>query len=586
MSTHDFPRAVVAGETVAGPHVHAACERHLRDLERDDLVFDEDRAARAIGFFRDVLRLSAGEYEGRPFELLAWQEFCVGALFGWYTISGRRRFRRAYLEIAKGSGKSPLAGGIALYMTSADAEPRAEAYVLARTAEQTMVTFRPTVAMVEQSPFLARRLTISGGGNPYNIADPHSMSFIRRMSSDQHGKGKSGPIPHFILCDEYHEHDTAAMLEFFDAGTKNRRRPLTLIITNAGSGTDSPCGQEHAYAVRVAQGTAEDDAYFAFVCSLDETDDPFEDESCWAKANPSLPAIPGYDYIRDQVNKARGMPAKRALVERLNFCVWTDAESPWLSREKWLAVETGALDEAVLADAPCYAAVDLALKADLTAGALVWDLSQGGDERYAARAIVWTPADTLTQRAARDSAPYVEWAASGHLVAVPGAVMDFAPVARWISEMSSRYDLRGVAYDPWKIDLLEEALDAAGILTTRMPGAPGILLAPHPQGFIAGSRTDDPTRVPLYMPRSIDAMEAAILSETVEVERNPALRWAALGAVVIADASDNRRLTKRKAISRIDAMVALTMAMGFATASPAGLTPRGPEDFLLVEMIR
>ena len=103
--------------------------------------------------------------------------------------------------------------------------------MLARTAEQTEVTFRPTVAMVHQSPILEQRLTVSGGSRPYNIADPQSMSFLRRISSDQHGKGKSGPIPHLILCDEYHEHDTTAMLEFYDAGTKNRRRPLTLIIT-------------------------------------------------------------------------------------------------------------------------------------------------------------------------------------------------------------------------------------------------------------------------------------------------------------------------------------------------------------------
>ena len=126
MSTHDYAEAVVAGELVAGPHVRAACERHIRDLERKDLVFDEEKAERAIGFFPDVLRLSAGEYEGVPFDLLLWQAFCVGSLFGWHTHDGRRRFRRGYLEIAKGSGKSPLAGGIGLLMTFADGEPRAE----------------------------------------------------------------------------------------------------------------------------------------------------------------------------------------------------------------------------------------------------------------------------------------------------------------------------------------------------------------------------------------------------------------------------------------------------------------------------
>ena len=578
-----YAHAVIAGDIPAGPHVRVACERHARDLQREDIAFDEAAAARVIEFFADVLFLSAGEHEGKPFDLLPWQQFVVGSLYGWKRPDGARRFRKAYLEVGKGAGKSPLAAGLALYSICADGEARAETYVIARTADQALVPFRSAAAMVQQSPALGARLTCYGGANPYNIGHRESMSFCRRMSSDKQGKGKSGPLPHMIVCDEYHEHDTSAMLEFFAAGTKSRRQPLAMIITNAGSGADSPCGQEHAYAARVAEGTAEDDSYFAYVCALDEVDEPFEDETCWIKANPSLPTIPGYDYIRGQVNAARGMPSKRALVERLNFCTWTDAESPWLSREKWIAVEREALPPEI-ADAPCYAALDLALKADLTAGALVWDLSDGETERYAARAKVWTPADTLQQRADRDSAPYREWAEGGHLEAVPGSVMDYGPVARWIAEVADQYNLRGVAYDPWKIDLLEAALDEAGVLTTRIIGAPGLLLAPHPQGFVAGSKSDDPTRVPLWMPRSIDALEAAILSQTIHVERSPVLRWAALGAVVIADASDNRRLTKRKAVSRIDAMVALTMAMGFATAAPSETHQRTAQDFIVEEM--
>ena len=569
--TTAYAEQVRADPVVAGPYVRGACERHLRDLAREDLTFQPGAARRALDFFELALHLASGQFEGKPFHLAPWEAFIVGSLHGWRRLDGLRRYRRAYIEAGKGSGKTPLSAGLAVLATCADGEARAETYVIARTAEQALVTFRSAAAMVEQSLALSTRLVVTGGQNPYNIAHAASMSFMRRMSSDKQGKGKSGFQPHLIIVDEYHEHDTTAMLEFFDAGTKSRRQPLTLIITNAGSGADSPCGQEHAYAVRVAQGEVEDDAYFAYVCALDEADDPFADEACWIKTNPGLPTIPGVDYLRDQVAKAKGMPSKRALVERLNFCRWTDAESPWLSREKWLAVEADALPEEI-AGAPCYAALDLGLRADLTAGALVWDLSDGPMSRYAARVVVWTPADTLQQRADSDSAPYVEWAEAGHLTAVPGSVMDFGPVAQWIAQVMAEYDLQGVAYDPWKMDLLEAALDQAGVSTTREVEGPGLLLAPHPQGFVAGSKSageDSSQRVPLWMPRSIDALEAAILGETLIVERNPALRWAALGSVVIADASDNRRLTKRKSTTRIDAMVAMTMAMGFAAARQA-----------------
>ena len=237
------------------------------------------------------------------------------------------------------------------------------------------------------------------------------------------------------------------MLNFLDAGTKMRKQPMTIVITNAGDTKQSPCGQEHDYAVKVAQDELEDDTYFAFVCALDEDDDPFEDEGCWPKANPSLPTIPGYDYLRIRVNKARGMPSLRANVERLNFCIWTDATAPWVSREKWVAVEVPELDEAEIRVAPCYGGLDLALKKDLCAGALTWDVAPGEqDPQYRGRIAAWTPEETMANRAAADGAPYVQWAEDGHLVATPGPVIRFDFVARWIETQMNRYNLVGFAY--------------------------------------------------------------------------------------------------------------------------------------------
>ena len=71
---------------MAGPQVKAACARHLKDLVTGPtrgLSFDVVAADRAIGFFRDVLRLNGGAHEGRPFVLEPWQAFIIGSLFGW-----------------------------------------------------------------------------------------------------------------------------------------------------------------------------------------------------------------------------------------------------------------------------------------------------------------------------------------------------------------------------------------------------------------------------------------------------------------------------------------------------------------------
>ena len=170
-----------------------------------------DLAAERIAFFEEVLHLNGGDYEGKPFILLPWQAFIVGSLQGWRCADAdgeTRRFRVAYVETGKGSGKSPLAAGHGLAGLTADGEARAEIYAAATKKDQAMVLFRDAVAMYTQSPELLRRLTPSGvGENTWNLGYRATGSFFRSISADD---GQSGPRPHIALIDEVHEHKTAA----------------------------------------------------------------------------------------------------------------------------------------------------------------------------------------------------------------------------------------------------------------------------------------------------------------------------------------------------------------------------------------
>ena len=69
--------------------------------------WDESAADRVREFFRKFLRHSKGKWAGGPFELLPWQwDDVVRPLFAWKRADGTRRFRRAYVEIAKKNGKA------------------------------------------------------------------------------------------------------------------------------------------------------------------------------------------------------------------------------------------------------------------------------------------------------------------------------------------------------------------------------------------------------------------------------------------------------------------------------------------------
>lgn len=549
----DYARRVVAGELLAGPLVRAACERHLRDLDTATsrgLVWRLDQANRAIGFFADVLKLNGGEFEGRPFVLADWQAFIVGSLFGWYGTDGYRRFRVAYIETAKGNGKSPLVAGIGHYMLTADGESRAEVYAAATKKDQAMILFRDAVAMVDQSPHLSKLLMKSGGSACWNLAYLKTGSFFKAIGSDQ--DSQSGPRPHCALVDELHEHKSGIMVDMMRAGTKGRRQAMIVEITNSGIDRTSVCYSHHEYSQQVATNAIEDDSWFAFVCGLDDDDEPFDDETCWVKANPNLGVSVHEKYIREQVREAKGMPAKESIVRRLNFCQWVDASDPWIDSHLWFACEDSDVVPAESwAGRECAGGLDLSGTRDLTSLALAFQREDGGVDAFVE---FWTPKETLHDRAREDRVPYDAWERDGYLATTPGRSVDYAFVAQRIAELQSVFGLSRIAFDPYRIKYLETELDEAGI---------EVDLIPHGQGYHRSQQSN------LWMPRSIELIEGLIGDGKLRVAFNPCMRWCVSSAVMESDAKNNRIFTKRKSKGRIDGAVALTMATGLLLGDQA-----------------
>lgn len=561
----DYAQAVASGDIVAGPHVRDAAARHLRDIDegpKRGLAWDAEAAERFFDFCRTVLRLSEGQFDGVPFELQPSQKFICGSLFGWkWKSSGKRRFRRAYIEQGKGNGKSPMVGAIGLYGLVADGEAGAQIYAAGATKEQASILFRDAVNMADKAPALNRnRIRRSGGpGREYNLAHVKSGSFFRPVSRETKKTG-SGPRPHFALCDEVHEHPDGGVIEILERGFKFREQPLLIMITNSGSDRKSICWAERKHAVAVAAGEVEDDTAFSYVCALDEGDEPFEDPSCWIKANPLLGVTITEDYLAIQVKQAKDIAAKANGIRRLHFCEWTDAESAWISRTMWESIEDASLDIEDFEGKRCYAGLDLSAKADLTGKALVFDdgFAEDGKPKFAAFVHGYTPADTLRARAERDGAPYDLWVDAGFLTAVPGKKTRLDFVAQDLLDDAEAYDLDFVAYDNFLIADFEAIV---GDMGSSLP------MLDHPQGWNKRKReTPGGAEITLWMPGSIDELETLIMEKRIRVHVNPALRSAVSSATFDRSPADLRRFTKHKATARIDLAVALAMAVGAATA--------------------
>lgn len=592
---------MVAGEIVAGPHVRNACRRHLLDLERGEqrgLWFDYAAAEYAFGFFEQILRLSEGQFEGRKFELHPSQAFIVGSLFGWKQADGTRRFRRAYIEQGKGNGKSPLAGGLGLLGMTADREAGAQIYSAAAKKDQAGILFADAVKMVKQSPALAKRIQFAGGeGREFNMAHHASGSFFRPVSRDT-GRTGSGPRPFFVLVDEVHELPDRKIIEMLERGFKFRRQPLLFMITNSGSDRTSVCWEEHEHAVKVAAGHTEavndptfigepiDDRTFSYVCALDEGDDPLTDPSCWAKANPLLGVTITEQYLADVVKQAQQIPGSLNGILRLHFCIWTDAETAWMTR---------ATLEPALADFDIeehhgrrvYLGLDLSQSRDITAlgavvetGSVDVEVEIEGERRVVAKptydvwAEAWTPGDTVDARQLRDKLPYRTWINGGHLHAPQGQTISFRHVAQTLAEYDRQFEIALVGYDRYAFRKFEEEVAELGL---------AIQFAEHPQGGLkkgkpneaavaAAKREGRPEPEGMWMPGSVRAFEEALLEGRLRIRRNPVLVSAIMSAVIEEDKWGNHWLSKLRSANKIDAAVAVAMALGAAMSGPQGPT--------------
>ncbi len=121
--------------------------------------------------------------------------------------------------------------------------------------------------------------------------------------------------------------------------------------------------------------------------------------------------------------------------------------------------------------------------------------------------------------------------------------MDYEHVAADIAEILSDLDVRGVAFDRWRIDLLKKEFDRLGV---------DLPLVEHGQGF-------------RDMSVALDALEVELLNGRIAHGGHPVLTMCAANAVVTKDPTGARKLDKAKATGRIDGLQALAMAMGVAS---------------------
>ena len=529
-----YIHGVLDGSIPACRLVRLAVERHVRDLETASargLRFDRDKAEFVLRFIQ-FLRHSKGEWAGQPLTLEPWQQFIVWVMFGWVRADGYRRFRTAYIEIARKNGKTTLVAAIGVYGLVGDQEIGAEIYSAATKRDQAKIAWDAAEKMVGASPDLRRMvrhwrssntLVVEKTGNKYQPlgADADSMD---------------GLNVHMALIDELHAHKTPGVVEVLETATGARRQPMIVEITTAGYDRQSICWQHHEYSRQVLEGTIQDDTWFAFIAGLDEGDQ-WDDPAVWPKANPNLNISVKMDDLERKAEKARHLPAAQNAFKRLHLNVWTEQSERWISLELWDENAGDAIDEDELAGRMCYGGLDLSSVSDIAACVFVFPQA-GDDEAVDVLARFWCPEARLTAEDNQYREQYQVWARRGLLETTPGDAIDYHYLRSAILADARRYELVDM-----NVDRLFQGFQLSQELADE-----GLKVFGMGQGFLS-------------MAAPMRELERRLLARKIRHGNNPVLRWMASNVSVMQDPAGNLKPDKKGSQGKVDGIVSLVMAL-------------------------
>jgi phage terminase large subunit-like protein len=542
-----YIRDVLDGKQLVGKKARQAVERHVSDMaqaKEQGWRFNKTEAEIALTFI-SALRHTKGAFSRVAFRLQPFQAFIIYSIFGWQMQNddGRwvRRFRKAYVRMARKNGKSELAAAIALYMLLADGENGSEVYTAATIRNQALKVFEPAAAMMKmlksEDPDLAKTVKVFTSKNNALITFDDGAITCKMEPISMDADTSEGSSPHGAIIDEYHQHRTTKAVDVFESGTGGRLQPLLFIITTAGFDTSLPCHELEMAYLRVLSGEVKLDRVFVIIFDMDE-DDKWWDESKWIKHSPGLDGgFPDLQGLRAdcETAKVEGYAAERRF--RVKQCnQWLSQAVGWIEEEQWNAARA-AITLAQMKGRRCYAGLDLAKTTDLASLCLMFPPEDPGEKfRFFWRS--WTNEKQVADFHRNEGkVSYKKWADAGCLQVHEGNIMDFNLIRDEIIQIATEYDLKVLGYDrkfAYAIvsDLVREGIDA------------------KPIGQDASSQT-----VPIYQ------IEHFFQGGYCEIEENPLMDWEIGNVVLHYQDGDHCRISKGKSPDKIDGIAAMIDAV-------------------------
>lgn len=471
-----------------------------------------------------------GAHVGQPVVLREWQRAILRGIYDSPT-------RRAIVSFGRKNGKTSLSAFLLLlHLCGPEARANSQLFSAAQSRDQAAILFSLAAKVVRMSPDLNAVVAVRDTAKQLYCAELGTL--YRALSAE--ASTAYGLSPVFVVHDELGQvrGPRSELYEALETASGAQAEPLSIVIS-----TQAPTDADLLSVLIDDARSGADPKVKLFMFSAPESLDAFGDEAM-RSANPAFGDFLNPVELRELAAAAKRMPSRESAFRNLVLNQRIDQSTPFIPRAIW-AQNSGEAEDDAFAVGPVYVGLDLSARNDLTAMVAVARDAEGA---WHVRPTFFAPAIGISDRAARDRAPYDLWRTRGDLVATPGASVDYAVVAEALCALCDDYDVASIAFDRWRIDQFKAEVARLG---RELP------LVEFGQGY-------------RDMTPALDALESELVSARLRHGAHPVLTWCAANAVATRDAAGNRKLDKGKATGRIDGIVALAMAIGVASrAGPA-----------------
>lgn len=450
----EYAKDCISGKEIVGKEVVQAAERYLADLERKDIELRPRDPNMACSIMEGFFVHAQGEdingmpLLGKPFRLQRWQIFATVNILGWYyTGTEITRYKESFIMTARKSGKTSYISALSFAVGILRRKSGSKIYLVANALKQTLVAFEflkfnMKYHGLDEDPDMKIQDNSFNHRIEYQFKDeegrPDGMLDINALASNPDSQDSFNCS--FAIADELAAYKKAKQYGLFKDAQKAYRNKHIVGITTAGDNPNSFGHSHMEYAIKVVNGTVEDDSFFVLIARADQDDKGNVDYTSaiqQQKANLSYGVTVSPAELMNDALQAQNEPTKRKEYYAKSLNIYTSAIKAYFDIEEFRKSDkkyNWSMEELAKLPVKWFGGADLSRMHDLTAAALVGE--------YKGVLIIIThaffPVAQAYKKADEDNIPLFGWQEDGWLTIGNGETVNYTDIINWFIEMKRR----------------------------------------------------------------------------------------------------------------------------------------------------